>query len=120
MEVVPGVRSLAATLKRMSAHLDLLAGQIFDVEEALGGMLLDDTHIEGGSLQRLQALDFTRQSLEDCALLLLILGKENHSSNLEVETGALAGQLRLASTRLLLCESEAEVYEHNCGEVDFF
>ncbi len=65
----------ADVLLRLSKHLDKLSGQVCDAEEHIGDLLSGMVPQRAFTFERIQSLDFVRQSLEDCALLLLYLGQ---------------------------------------------
>ncbi|MEE4189792.1 MAG: hypothetical protein V2I76_15285 [Roseobacter sp.] len=90
-------------LQRLSDHLDMLAGQVCSTEEAVGKALQGQVPQLDLSVTQLQALDFMRQSLEDCALLTLLLAKENKSHfDQSVDADTLAAKLRLEATKSLV------------------
>ena len=95
----------STVLSRLSAHLDRLSCQIYDVEEALGKIWAEPGAGAGASasVTRLQSLDYVRQSLEDCALLVHYLGKTSHVNELSNEcAGDLRGRLKLNTTQNLV------------------
>ena len=104
----------------MSDHLDMLAGQIFDVEEELGTLLVSADPQSAISITRFQSLDFTRQSLEDCALLLSLLSREDVLEKSIHEEKLVAQKLKLDATRALLSRNTTERRSSNLGDVDLF
>lgn len=107
-------------LNRLSIHLDVLSGKIFEVEEALGDHLMSDARNEGLPITKFQSLDFTRQSLEDCALLLNFLS-QNQATNtpLGEDRDLLLENLKLDATRCLVWP-DREFSSSNVGEIDLF
>ena len=112
--------SISDTLARLSAHLDMLAGQIFCVEEALGTVLSDESSTAGISITRLQSLDFTRQSLEDCALMLQALSADPSAQAALENSSALEQKLKLDATKKLLFAKKAMISFESDGDVDLF
>lgn len=113
--------SNAHVLRRLSTHLDMLAGQIFSVEEALSGVLAEDTQTSEIPITKFQSLDFTRQSLEDCALLLHFLSNQIlDKDSIHQQSEELSKKLKLDATRNLLCDHSVEKENQKNGEVDFF
>ena len=66
--------SLSCSIHRLSKHLDSLANQIAAVEETLCETLTENES-KKIDVEKIQGLDYVRQSLEDCALLSLIISK---------------------------------------------
>lgn len=111
-------------LARLSAHLDKLAAQVFDVEEALGDLISTGGTTDKPSVTKLQSLDFVRQSLEDCALLAHQLGAQPILSS---EEGAalevLRAKLKLAATQELVSPEKNDPKRHlvsGNGDLDLF
>lgn len=111
---------------RLSSHLDQLAGKIYDVEQTLGDALTS-TSTQTTSITRFQALDFVRQSLEDCSLLIHFL------SALDAEESAMHAdqlvhiekKLKLDTTKALVIAKTNDVHSGlsartDKGEVDLF
>ena len=116
--------SLEEVLSRLSLHLDNLASRIYDVEEALGNSLTSDQP-EISSIQKLQSLDFVRQSLEDCALLVHLLGVDRKGiSAKHIDLHDLSRKLKLDTTKLLLSRENTAVRgDQRCsatGDIDLF
>ena len=112
---------ISSVLERLSVHLDLLAGQVFDVEEELGNLLTGHKSGEELSITKLQSLDFTRQSLEDCALLLQGLVPHTSSTSIEFSTVlAASNNLKLNSTRSILQSFQRSAASNVGGQVDIF
>lgn len=70
--------SFLGVLARLSKHLDHLSGQVFDTEEQLGELLVSVSPQKPVAMDKIQSLDFIRQSLEDCALLLHCLSDQKN------------------------------------------
>ena len=111
---------LSATLKKLSAHLDMLAGQIFSVEEALGVMLASKEAGERISITKFQSLDFTRQSLEDCALMLQLLSSDPSTmTSLKCNSG-ICDKLKLDATKGLIASGIGKNRRSKSGDFDLF
>jgi hypothetical protein len=112
---------LSAVLEKLSAHLDFLSGQVFNVEHELGEMVSGSNGIPSLSIAKLQSLDFTRQSLEDCALLLCLLSNEVNAET-SIVTGAetIRRNLKLEKTRNLLANCNGVELEEEAGKIDLF
>jgi hypothetical protein len=111
--------TVSMALQRMSLHLDMLAGQIFEVEEALSHLLQRNGDVDALPISRFQALDFTRQSLEDCALLLNHLSCNQTLTTEYVDQVEVSSKLKLSSTRELAASSSMPSVDNAVGEVDF-
>ena len=112
---MPGV------LQRLSNHLDFLAGRVFEVEQELGALLTRANSSEEISITKIQSLDFTRQSLEDCSLLLQVLRTHSKSgleagSNFEMSFK----KLKLKSTESILNPNTQSSESDRSGQVDLF
>jgi hypothetical protein len=104
----------------VSTHLDHLAGDIFRIEEALSTLLNQQTGAEGLPITTLQSLDFTRQSLEDCALLLDMMAKNRHRPEQAELCSLQKDKLRLESTRKLIKGATLQQKPPENGDVDLF
>jgi hypothetical protein len=91
--------ALNRTISNMSEHLDHLAANVFRVEEAIGELLDQKVVPSTVPLTKLQTLDYTRQSLEDCALLLHLISKESEGDEKSADFFKLKSRLRLKTTR---------------------
>ena len=96
--------SMSDLLCRFADHLDSLAGTVMDVEESVGEVV---RRLEGTQqdipLVRLQALDFTRQSLKDCAVLLKQVSSERELQRTRVsDLTRLSAPLKLDHTMSLI------------------
>lgn len=110
-----------STLQKLSVHLDMLAGQIFEAEEAIGSLLAPGSQTQTLPITRLQSLDFTRQSLEDCALLLHFLSSDKSAALVNIaNSSALQDKLKLAVTKDLLTNHHINDDPQSKGEIDFF
>lgn len=112
----------SAVLARLSKHLDKLSGQVFDMEEQLGSVL-DAAHIkETVTLTKIQSLDFVRQSLEDCALLLHYLSHMELSDASDAEAFVqITKKLKLNTTQEIAApNSVTKIAEGNfsAGDMD--
>lgn len=113
--------SLSDVLGKLSTHLDFLAGQIFDVEEALGEVVGCQTENSSLPITKFQSLDFARQSLEDCALMLSLLSEDQATEVLFENNGwKVIEKLKLDVTRGLLCTAIEPKSSHLSGEIDLF
>ncbi len=110
----------AELLKRLSDHLNALAGDVQQIEHAVSGSL-DGPHTQDpNTVMRLQRLDFLRQSLEDLAFLSLDLSRtQGDQINVSV-----AMNLKLDATRGLLDRGCGKVQRvegtNSAGDVDLF
>lgn len=96
------VVSISVVLDRLSNHLDMLAGKVLATEEAVGKALQGDKAPLENAVGRLQTLDFLRQSLEDCAMLSLMLATHKNGDNSAVSIEQLEQRLKLEATKNLL------------------
>ncbi|WP_227272536.1 hypothetical protein [Roseobacter weihaiensis] len=110
-----------STLQKLSVHLDMLAGQVFEAEEAIGNLLAPGSQTRTLPITRLQSLDFTRQSLEDCALLLHFLSNDKSAALVQIsDSSVLQDKLKLAATKNLLTTHHTNDGSESKGEIDFF
>ncbi|MFK7764368.1 MAG: hypothetical protein AB8B62_13995 [Roseobacter sp.] len=108
-------------LKRLSVHLDHLSSKIFEVEEALGELLNHESKHEGLPITKFQSLDFTRQSLEDCSLLLCFFSQiESFQESSIDDRNLIIEGLKLDITRSLVQPNSSIASLDNTGEVDLF
>ncbi|GFE51778.1 hypothetical protein So717_35310 [Roseobacter cerasinus] len=87
---------------RLSQYLDKLSAQIFDVEETIGQSIGLLQSPDAQTITNLQALDFVRQSLEDLALMLLLLSQSEKSVLNASDLCKLSEKLKLEATRAIL------------------
>ncbi|SFF83835.1 hypothetical protein [Roseobacter denitrificans] len=121
MEYTPHPIEVSTVLRRLCNHLDFLAARVFEVEEELGNMLIDKENSEGVSITRIQSLDFTRQSLEDCAILLQLLAQQTTHAPIQISNDAVAStNLKLSSTKSILGTSRKATEIDTSGNVDIF
>ena len=111
--------TISMALHRMSLHLDMLAGRIFEVEEVLSDLLQKSGEVDTLPISKFQTLDFTRQSLEDCALLLNYLSCKRTLSTEYLDQIEINSKLKLASTRDLAVADNMLSWKSTDGEVDF-
>ncbi len=104
-------------LNRLSDHLDMLAGQILSMEETVGDALRGETNDFAASVSKLQSLDYVRQSLEDCAVLALIIAK-TQENGMAPQAQQLREKLKLQSTKELI--SPAAGNKQKFGEFQLF
>lgn len=112
-----------AILERLSAYLDKMAGQIFDLEETIGQAVDGKSSSEPQTITNLQALDFLRQSLEDLALMTLLLGQSETAHQTSSDLQNLCNKLKLKATQsLLMGEQHAHFGEKQdvIGDLDLF
>lgn len=109
---------LAEDLSRLSLHLEGLAEEILALEQAISGPL-EGPRMDEGAIRQVQRLDFVRQSLEDCALLVHLLGRVAQG---QIDRGAVQHRLTLETTRaLLICPKTAPTPKPLAqGEIDLF
>ena len=109
-------------LARLSKHLDHLSGQVFDTEEQLGELLLTMPPQKPVAVDKIQSLDFVRQSLEDCALLLHYLSEqqsEQLQTQLLLETAR--QKMKLNTTQnIVIPNNDANHHSKTQGSIDFF
>lgn len=109
---------------RLSVHLDKLAGQVYDVEEALGGIWSETGAKNGMTVTKLQSLDFVRQSLEDCALLVHYLSLECDVDTLSHSAvSEFSQRLKLNTTKGIVAGSSQELGMQRGvepGQIDLF
>lgn len=119
-----GDRPLTAVLQLMSHHLDALAGEVHQVEHAVGDGL-GDMPQGSGTIKQLQSLDFLRQSLEDLALLTLCITRAGTFGALsDAQADRIAQKLKLAATRALMeatnATAEPAAVDRTSGDLDLF
>lgn len=116
---------LETVLSNISSHLDQLAGRIYDIEETLGETLATNK-AEISSITKFQSLDFIRQSLEDCAMLVHLLSTHAPPAASSIDNSSqMASRLRLDVTRSLMVApaNDPSAFEKNdadVGDVDLF
>ena len=121
LENAPQSIKQSTVLHRLSVHLDLLAARIFEVEEELGKVLSSNSTDKEVSITKLQSLDFTRQSLEDCALLLQMIKSSRAADDVRIPQKALAASdLKLNSTKSIIQSGYTHGSTDVSGQVDFF
>ncbi|WP_299507980.1 hypothetical protein [uncultured Roseobacter sp.] len=114
---------MPAIVGRLSCYLDKLAGQVFDIEETICQALADSTESSKNTITDLQALDFLRQSLEDLALMTLLLSERDGKDLGAKGLHGVSDKLKLRTTRSLLEGKEPSIFgaeEHTLGDIDFF
>ena len=108
----------------LSAHLDRLAEQVCDIEEALGLSLPENSSACSISITKFQSLDFIRQSLEDCALLVHYLSLHRKGDGVsDQDATAISSKLKLDATKNILQPNQAREPEQNAisgGDLDLF
>lgn len=109
--------SHARSLQRLSTHLDVLADQVCSLEEILCEAFSERKSQPRIDLTKLQSLDFVRQSLEDCAILTLLMS--NHTDANPITTQQLSRRLKLESTRSIIIKGSEETGQ-TFGEVQLF
>lgn len=110
-------------LKRTALYLDKLAGHVFDIEETVGNSIAAKEASDEETIKNLQVLDFLRQSMEDLALMAIILSDPKTRPLDEETVKAASSKLRLKSTRLVLCDIQSErvdTLQENTGDIDLF
>lgn len=111
---------VSSALEKLSMHLDMLAGQIFSVEEELSLYLGKDTIGSSVSISKFQSLDFSRQSLEDCSLLALLLSEIPSLKAAGYSEMDIANKLKLSSTKRLVTSSASHCICSPSGDIDLF
>lgn len=112
-------KNMNEVLANLSRHLDIIAGQIFEIEEAVGLLVEQEKKMDNSIIARLQKLDFVRQSLEDISILSHLLKREDCSIHIEIET--IVPKLKLEETVRLVTGSNQFVTDtHLQGDIDFF
>lgn len=110
-------------LARIATYLDTLAGHVFEIEETVGNTIANKVVGDNLAIQNLQVLDFLRQSLEDLALMAVIL-RDPKTRPLTAETiEAVGRKLKLESTKNLLHSRRSydnHVRSDGLGELDLF
>lgn len=125
LKLIKGSRQihLDAVLKSFSSHLDGLAQQINDVEDALSITIEGKNPSNVAPIQKLQSLDYIRQSLEDSALMVHLLSQLELVHGLKInDAGAIAVKFKLEKTQelLLLCENPSLHMTKSSGDLDLF
>ena len=115
---------LETFLSRVSDHLDLLAAQVHDLEEAIGSAVLDNPNAVQVEITRLQGLDYVRQCLEDLALLTTVFENQLTESGFEFSNiDSVRSKLKLEITKGILCNESGNgpVSEKRAvGDFDLF
>lgn len=112
-------KDMNEVLANLSSHLDVIAGQIFEIEEAVGLLVVQRTEMDSSTIARLQKLDFVRQSLEDISILSHLLKREEFSIEIEIES--IVPKLKLEDTVRILTGSNLFVADiRQKGDIDFF
>ncbi|WP_299827757.1 hypothetical protein [uncultured Roseobacter sp.] len=93
---------ISEVIQRVSAYLDRLAGQVFEVESTIGRAVEEQKASDSHTIKNLQALDFLRQSLEDLALMTLLLSRQERPHLGPVELQKVRAGLKLKATQSLL------------------
>jgi hypothetical protein len=89
---------------RLSVYLDTLGDQIHAVEHEIGEQFCPKSPPKAATITQLQSLDYLRQSLEDLAMLALLLGKAEGIGTLPATTAAdISAKLNLNDTKALMC-----------------
>ena len=112
---------LDPVLGRMSAHLDCLAAMVFDLEQTVANHLATPEGFKGNSIEEFQSLDLLRQSLEDLAILSLLLAKRENAQ--PTEPTQLASRLSLDITRSVLLGGTGVGFQDTAtqaGDLDLF
>jgi hypothetical protein len=110
----------------LSTHLDGLARRISEVEEASCGILTDPSALNGhDAITKFQALDFVRQALEDCAVLVHHMALEQGADNSQYlgNSQMLRAKLKLEATQSLLTPKLASGKKRSLaqdGGIDLF
>lgn len=121
MESVSETIEMSSILEKLSDHLDFLAGRVFDVEEELGSLLVGSNSGESVSITKIQSLDFTRQSLEDCALLVQVIRKHTAGESIQISSDVFASSdLKLNSTKNIVGPCKQSTPIDYSGQIDMF
>ena len=111
-------------LRRLSEHLDTLSEQVFDLEQQLGYVLDPSKARNPLPLTKFQSLDFVRQSLEDCSLLLHFLSRlDSEESETETNFTEIAQKLKMNTTQAVVLprfQNEVLSGSGETGDVDLF
>ena len=110
-------------LKRLSAYLDKLAAQVFDLEDTVGQTVNNRNETNSETITNLQALDFLRQSLEDLALMTLLLATSDKTCLNSNEINDVGKKLKLKTTRSLLAGQDSQYSSRESetrGDLDLF
>lgn len=108
-------------LARLSEHLATLAKNMQQLEETAGDLLAHADVKDEASIIVLQSLDYTRQSLEDCSMLVQHISQCDDITDLEISGfDALLQRLKLDITRSFLTCRHRAVLNTLPGEFDAF
>lgn len=111
-------------LQRLSGHLDDLAAEIDQIEHAICDELDHASTPADNRIQRLQRLDFLRQSVEDVALLCVLMAKDRGLGACRGIDPAIAEKLYLQHTKNLFATTPPPAGDAASGaagnEVDLF
>ncbi|MGJ8545570.1 MAG: hypothetical protein ACSHWZ_09020 [Sulfitobacter sp.] len=110
-------------LERLTAQLDGLVAQVFELERTMGETFADQGQVPHPAIIQLQTLDFLRQSLEDLALLTSVsAGAIQTGTGPQLSLATTAEKLRLDTTRAILStQNEVPVTpDQNYGDLDLF
>lgn len=112
-------KNMNEVLANLSRHLDIIAGQIFEIEEAVGLLVEQEKKMDNSIIARLQKLDFVRQSLEDISILSHLLKREDCSIQIEIDS--IVPKLKLEGTvRILTGSNQSVIDTCHQGDIDFF
>lgn len=112
---------LSTFLQRLAFHLERLAEDVESIEQTTGDLVHKLAEPESVPLVKLQSLDFTRQSVEDCALLLRHLSKAQEMQHTHISGHEeFSKYLKLASTKKLLDAEGSVNATVASGEFDAF
>lgn len=94
--------SVSALNIRLSSYLDKLASQVFDLEQNIGSAVWSSNAPAPETITNVQLLDYLRQSLEDLAMLTLLLGRSDQLETVFVELNSISESLKLDTTKSVL------------------
>ncbi|WP_195822049.1 hypothetical protein [Roseobacter sp. MH60115] len=110
-------------IERLSTYLDRLAGQVFELENTVSRTVGEKTTSDTSTITDLQGLDFLRQSLEDLALMTLLMSRQEASRFSAADLQEVSAKLKLKATQSLL---QGENHTHfgekpdSTGDLDLF
>lgn len=116
--------TISAILERLSSYLDKLAAQVFSLEEAVGQVVEVEKKSDSQTIKKLQTLDFLRQSLEDLAMMVLMLASDTGESSIgATDLAKVEKKLKLKITKAILRGETYHIFEdklEDIGELDLF
>jgi len=114
---------LSELLEGLTNHIDKLSARVFDLEDVIGNLIGRSECYSSLNIESAQSLDFLRQSLDDCAVLVLCVSKYYAEGSVAaIPKDHLLKRVKLDSTKSIIALSEADVRSPltKTGNVELF